>query len=343
MSSTSLSLGPPTETPGSLFLRSQFLSPVQWPPSTTSLCGKSAIITGSSSGLGLEASRQMLSLGLSTLVMAVRSVEKGEGIASTFRTEYPDAKIMVWSLEMESYVSIQAFVKKVETELLSLDIAILNAATQTADFTTTKTTGHEMLLQVNYLSTALLGILLLPTLKKKCSTAPGRLTIVNSGTSRGASISEPPGKPLLASFDDKTKPWDPVERYAVSKLLGHLFIVELVRHVRAEDVVVNLVDPGLVKGTDLQRGAPMLLGAFFTCMKAVMGRPVPVGASTYVDAAVLKGKESHGSLVADWKVSPFAAFVYTPEGEAVRKQLWEETLKEFEFGDVKGILEGLKK
>jgi NAD(P)-dependent dehydrogenase (short-subunit alcohol dehydrogenase family) len=205
---------------------------------------------------------------------------------------------------MESYDSIQAFVRRVDAELPHLDIAILNAGMQIADFTLVPDTGHEKLIQVNYLSTMLLGILLLPILKAKSSpNKPGRLSIVNSGTARGAKISEPKDAPVLPTFDNPSR-WNAFSRHAVSKLLGHLFIIKLVHYFSADDVIVNLVDRGLVKGTNLQGGAPIILGAFFYCMKAALGRTVPVGASTYVDAAVVKGKETHGCYVANWSIQP---------------------------------------
>ena len=302
--SASFNLGPPQESPRSLFLKSQLCSPVQWPPKDTNLEGKVAIVTGSSSGLGLEASRQLLSFGLSSLIMAVRSTAKGETVASRFRHQFPKADIQVWSLEMESYDSIQAFARRVNDDLSRLDIAILNAGMQIGNFAVIPNTGHETLIQVNYLSNMLLGILLLPSLKAKSPSGPGRLTIINSGTARGATISEPNGGLVLSALDDKSRPWDPVERYAVSKMLAHLFLIDLLRYVSADDVVVNLADPGMVKNTDLQRSAPLLVAAFFYSFKAVLGRTLPVGASTYIDAAIVKGKDSHGCYVANWKISP---------------------------------------
>ncbi|KAI8656386.1 hypothetical protein LRP88_11690 [Fusarium phalaenopsidis] len=342
--SASLDLGPPKESPGSLFFKSQFRSPARWPPKDTNLKGKVAIVTGSTSGLGLEASRQLLSYGLSGLILAVRSEEKGKKVAATFRVEFPDANIRVWSLEMESYDSIQAFARRAEAELVRLDIAILNAGVQGADFVTVPRTGHEKLIQVNYLSTSFLAILLLRVLKSKSPVGePSRLTIVSSGTARGATLSEPKGAPILAALDDKTRPWKPVERYAVSKLLGHLFVINLASYVGCEDVVVNLADPGLVKDTALQNFAPWLVVAFFYIFKEIFGRSLPVGASTYVDAVAVKGKESHGCFVSNWKIAPFAAFVYTPEGEAARETLWQETMAEFEFAGAQKILNDFKK
>jgi NAD(P)-dependent dehydrogenase (short-subunit alcohol dehydrogenase family) len=303
--SVSFNLGPPRESPFKLFLRSQFWSKAQSPPMNTNLEGKVAIVTGSTSGLGLDASRQLLSLGLSVLIMAVRSTKKGEQIAAKFRFEYPNANIYVWELEMESYDSVQNFARQAESSLSRLDIVILNAAVQSATFDIIHSTGHERLIQVNYLSTMLLAILLLPSLKNKSPKGePGRLSIVSSGTARGAVLSGATGVPILKVLDDETRPWKPVERYAVSKLLGHLFMVKLSQYVNPEDVVINLVDPGLVKDTNLQGFAPLPVAIYFYCFKGIFGRSLSIGASTYVDAIIVKGKDSHGCVVSNWEISP---------------------------------------
>ncbi|KAI0123378.1 hypothetical protein BJ170DRAFT_641605 [Xylariales sp. AK1849] len=244
---------------------------------------------------------------------------------------------------MESYNSIQTFARRA-AELPRLDIAILNAGIQLLDFEVIPKTGHEKLLQVNYLSTMLLALLLLPVLKVKSpSGEPGRLTIISSGTARGAQILGPEDSPILPLLDDRSRPWNPITRYSITKLLGHLFLIKLTKYVNAEDVVVNLADPGLVKDTNLVGGksAPILNASFFYCVKALLGRTLSVGASTYIDATVLKGKESHGCYVADWKISPFAAFVYTAEGRVATEQLWKETMSEFEFVGAQSILDDL--
>ena len=49
---------------------------------------------------------------------------------------------------MCSYTSIQAFAKRVETELIRLDIALLNAGLVKPEFMIVKGTGHEEKLQV---------------------------------------------------------------------------------------------------------------------------------------------------------------------------------------------------
>lgn len=83
---------------------------------------------------------------------------------------------------MTSYESIQAFAARAESELTRLDISILNAGMTAVDHKLVTGTGHERVIQVNYLSTFLLAILMLPIAKDKAfGGRPGRMTIVGSG------------------------------------------------------------------------------------------------------------------------------------------------------------------
>jgi NAD(P)-dependent dehydrogenase (short-subunit alcohol dehydrogenase family) len=289
----------------SSFVKSQFLTRSQRAPEDINLTGQVAIITGGSSGLGWHCAGHLLSLKLSHLILAVRSVEKGESVASKFRLAHPNAKIEVWPLEMSSYESIQTFCQRVQTDLSRLDITILNAGAIQGEFGLCPT-GHEQVIQVNYLSTFLLAILMLPIAKNKAPLGtPGRLTIVSSGVALWAKMPNRNERPLLSSFDDtKISPWDPVERYFSSKMLGHLFFVRLLEYLNSDDVIVNMVEPGMCKGSELHRdvkgGASIFLGIY----KGLTGRKPENGAWAYVDASVVKGKESHGCFCMDWKIHP---------------------------------------
>ncbi len=289
-----------------VFLQSQFSAKAPSLPESLNLSGQVSIVTGASTGLGFQCGRQLLALKLSHLVLAVRSLQKGEAAAAKFRAEFSQAKIEVWPLEMTSYESIQAFARKVDRDLPRLDIVILNAGMVSPHFSIVSGTGHEQIIQINYLSTFLLAILLLPILKVKSPPSkPGRLTIVNSGAALAAKFPNHDSSHLLASFDTTaTMPWDPIERYNVSKLLGHLVMVTLKDCVNANDVIVNLVDPGYCKGTGLHREAKGFLGFALSASKRLTGRTLEHGASTYIDAALVKGEESHGCFVMDWEVRP---------------------------------------
>jgi NAD(P)-dependent dehydrogenase (short-subunit alcohol dehydrogenase family) len=304
---TSIQMEPDHSNVASSFFKSQLFHKPKLPPASTDLSSKVAVVTGGSTGLGFHCCRQLLALNLSHLIITVRSLRKGEEARKKLLKEYPNATIEVWELEMGSYESIQAFARRIG-QLDRLDIAILNAGLVKAEFELNPSTGHEETIQINYLSTALLSILLIPVLKSRSPAGlPGRLTIVGSGVAYFAAFPNRNEVPLLASFDKKPKPdtnaLDP-ERYWVSKLLGHLFMMKLASYVHVEDVIVNIVDPGLCKGSELNRESGGMVGTVMWAMKLLFGRTLDVGASTYVDAAVVKGKESHCSYIADWKIKP---------------------------------------
>ncbi|KAK4209722.1 hypothetical protein QBC37DRAFT_429934 [Rhypophila decipiens] len=363
----SLSLGMRLQTgPVRLFLASQFcakIEPVALSP-TTSLAGKSAIITGGASGIGYHASRQLLGLGLSRLILAVRSPEKAESVTEQFRKEFPSSKIKIeiWQLEMTSYASIQAFSRRVKSEAPDVDIVILNAGVTHMNFEVNAETGHERVVQVNYLSTVLLAVLLLPTLTAAAAQKQQqqqqqhdgkkqqqlkRLTIVGSGVAYMTKIPNREKRPFLASFDDlKVQAWDPSERYCTSKALLHLFLVQLLEYLPSADntgVVVNIVCPGYCKGSGLHRDSEGVMGMLLAASKSLTGRTPEEGAMSYVDAVVVKGKESHVCFLLDCKVMPFMNMVYTSEGETLMNVLWDETMAELEFAGARGILEGLRK
>lgn len=287
-----------------VFFHNQFRAKPVWPSPSTDLSKKVAIITGGNAGLGLEAGSQLLALKLSHLILAVRSAQKGEAAAKQLQSRYPNAKIEVWSLDMSSNDSIQAFARRVETDLTRLDMVILNAGLRKLVFDTNRTTPHEETIQINYLATALLTILLLPSLKSKSPPGTaGRLTIANAALSLAAKFPNKNEVPLLPSFDDP-KYFDAIDRYNSSKVLSHMFLWKLVDYVSADDVIINLPDPGFVKGTDLTRdakGGQKVAAALFG---AITGRTKDVGASTYLDALLNKGPESHGCFLMSWQIHP---------------------------------------
>ncbi|KAH7149654.1 putative short-chain dehydrogenase/reductase family protein [Dactylonectria estremocensis] len=336
---SSKDMAPVTSGYLSMFIKAQFLSKSPTIPKDLDLGGKVAIVTGGNSGLGLESARHMLALGLSRLVITARSLERGQAVVSSLQIANPSAKIDVWLLEMESYQSIRALVQRCETELSRIDIAILNAGLAEVEFGLAST-GHEKVMQVNYLSTMLLVILLLPILMAKSPTGvTPRVTVVNSIMSTFAKFPNRDKKPLLPSFDDmEITAWDPAERYNVSKLLGQLFLSRLADGVDPEDAVVNMVEPGLTK-TGLFRKLRGVAGAIFDLIKSLTAKTAEEGAITYVDAAAVQGSESHGGFVVNCEIHPLATYTYEPKAKVVADQLWEETLDEFSFANARGILQ----
>lgn len=304
----------PTHTPFQQFYANQFGTTPQPPPPSTSFAGKTAIITGSSSGIGQECARIMLELRLSHLVMGVRNPAKGEAVAKGLRQNHPGARVDVWEVDMVKYASVQAFAEKCGRELERLDVVILNAAGQGMGFTVEKETGHEEALKVNYLSTALLGLLLLPVLKGKSKArggAPGRMLFVSSALGVTSKFENHAADPLLPSFTEPyasgKETWNlqaAMERYSMTKTLLNMFVYKLSTLVAAEDVIIDAVEPGYTKGSGLDRGAGGILKAIIWVFKSLVARTLEHAAWTYIDAVDRKGKDSHGCFVMcyrNWK------------------------------------------
>ncbi|KAI0532996.1 hypothetical protein GGR58DRAFT_139364 [Xylaria digitata] len=306
------------------------------------LSGKTAIVTGSNTGIGLEVARQLLDLGLSKIVLAVRDVAKGEHARKDLSAERAgNQEIEVWSLDMGSYWSIIAFSDRVKT-LERLDIMILNAGLYKVTESFNSSTGFEESVQVNYLSTALLLTLLLPMFKNKPQTHPARVVLVSSDTAAWVQFN--PTGPILPAFKQKAKQWDMQERYGTTKLLGQMFLTELVKNVPSPVATINAANPGLCYGTGLSReGDGTVPGFIVGIVMRLVGKPVALGARTIIHAACNFGPEVHGQYVEDGEIRPKAAMLYRPEGKELAKQLWEETMAELSFANVEDCIKEVNK
>lgn len=301
----SIVLPPRDYSPLKLILDTQFRTKAKPLPDSLSLSGQTAIVTGSNSGIGLECCRVMLDHGLTRLIMAVRTVSKGEDAAKQLRNAHPDAEVLVWELNMASYTSIKDFTERCARSY-HVDIAILNASVLSGQFVRCET-GHEESVQVNYLSTTLLAVLLLPILKAtKQHPSPGRLTIVSSNAGLTPVFAERDADPILPAFDNPEgfKARNPMERYSTTKLLQLILVHKLSQLVSPNEVIINTVDPGLTAGSSLHQYLSKPERVIFSVLKATMARPVKHAAWIYLDAAVSRGKESHGGFIVNWEIYP---------------------------------------
>ncbi|KAI1349861.1 hypothetical protein F5Y01DRAFT_287779 [Xylaria sp. FL0043] len=317
------------------------------------LVGKTAIVTGSNSGIGLECARQLLDRGLSKLILAVRDEKRGaaasEDLASGRRDLKPGSTIEVWHLDYSSYDSIASFADRARDDLERLDIVVLNAGIYRIPRVILPT-GHEEDVQVNYLSTALLTILLLPILeaKRRMGAKPGRLTVVSSSVAAWSRFKLPQdGRPMLTALDEEgpigtEAAFDHHQQYCTSKLLGQLFLAELTRRVLASVATVDYVHPGLCYGSGLSRdGAGTVLGFIASIIFRIFGRSCASGARVIVDAAISHGEEVHGEYLEDGRPAKMAPIVYTAEGKQMAQRLWKETMSELSFAGVEDIIDAL--
>lgn len=161
------------------FLYSQLF--VTLPKPAKNFSGQTIIVTGSNTGLGLEAARHFSNLNTTLLILAVRNLAKGEAakqsiLASTGRDPI---SIEVWHLDMQSYDSIKDFCSRA-SKLRRLDAVLANAGMMTKYFN--MVAGFESCVTTNVIGTFLLALGLLPKLEASAVEfkTQGRLSVVAS-------------------------------------------------------------------------------------------------------------------------------------------------------------------
>lgn len=307
------------------------------PVQDISLAGKTAIVTGANTGLGFETCRKLIEMGVRRLVLGVRNMTKGEEAAARLRGLGPFARagatgdsdntatiVEVWSLDQSAYASVVAFAERARKELDRLDFVNLNAATAPGTRIFNESTGHDEVVQVNYLSTALLAILLVgvihakqqeqhqqpssskaPTAGEELSTpAVAKITLTSSDLPAFTTQfrEKDASGPLLAELD-KAGPLDMAERMVASKLLCQFFIMELARRVPPSVAVINAATPSGLSDSVMMADQRGVSGAMNRFMMRCIGRPSSAGAHMMVDALVQRGAETHGKLLSFQQVT----------------------------------------
>ncbi|KAF2747429.1 NAD(P)-binding protein [Sporormia fimetaria CBS 119925] len=323
------------------FLKSQLFYTPRDPLSTDPAfaAGKTIIVTGANTGLGLEATKCFVRGGAQTVIIACRNLSKGEAAKHSIEeSENSKGVLQVWELDLSSYASVKAFAKRCET-IPRLDSVVLNAGIATGRFQ--RVEGHEAHIAVNVISTFMLGLLLLPILRRSAATTGSRpfLTIVTSEMHFWTTLPQKKSPNIFAALDQE-KGADMMDRYNVSKLLQILVVRHLTRVVIGDrfryPVVVNCVTPGLCR-SELVKD----MGLTPVVFKKLLGRTVEMGGRALVNAAGgLVGKESAGEYIADDRISEPSPLVRSEEGAELAKRVWEELVPILER-ECPGIVAGI--
>jgi NAD(P)-dependent dehydrogenase (short-subunit alcohol dehydrogenase family) len=220
---------------------------------------KTAVITGASSGLGLQCARALLGSDPAWHVaLAVRDAGRG---AEAVRQLGEPQRCTVMPMDLESLASVRTFTDAVrESSLPPVHAIVCNAGVQMVSGTQRTRDGIEMTFGVNHLGHFALVHGLLDALAR-----PARIVVVSSGTHDPSKHTGMPD-PRYTSAADLAHPGDAAAAddgrrcYTTSKLCNVLFTYELDRRLGngANGVTVNAFDPGLMPGSGLARDYPPL-------------------------------------------------------------------------------------
>ncbi len=240
--------------------------------------GRTVIITGANSGLGLETTKVLAGNG-ATVVMACRSLDKAEAAKQQILAAHPEATLDVRKLDLADLSSVRAFAEGVLEAYPVIDLLINNAGIMAIPRSET-VDGFEMQLGTNHFGHfALTGLLL----ERLSETGQGRVVTVSSAAHKMGRM----------HFDDLqlSQGYGEWKAYGQSKLANLLFAFELDRRLRAADRPIKSLaaHPGY-SDTNLQSVGPKksgnkLMGAIMKLGNSVMAQDADRGALPSLRAA----------------------------------------------------------
>ncbi|HJK90416.1 MAG TPA: SDR family NAD(P)-dependent oxidoreductase [Polyangiaceae bacterium LLY-WYZ-15_(1-7)] len=221
------------------------------------LAGRVCLVTGASSGLGVEVVRGLAGRG-ATVHMLCRNVEKGERVRDALVGEVR-GPLVVDRVDLSDFASIRRFVDALD--VAAIDVLVHNAGVLPAERQTTPD-GLELTAATNLVGPFLLSHLLWPRLKRDA-----RLVHVSSG----GMYSEPLD---VAKLLDPPAPFDGVRAYAQTKR-AQVVLAELLD--ARSPLRVSSMHPGWADTPGVETSLPR----FHTLTKPILRTPAQ-GADTIV-------------------------------------------------------------
>jgi NAD(P)-dependent dehydrogenase (short-subunit alcohol dehydrogenase family) len=214
--------------------------------------GRTFVVTGANSGLGKEAAARLAGAG-AHVVMAVRTVAKGQAARDEITRRHPDASLDVRALDLADLGSVRAFVAGLERDGVRPNVLVNNAGVMAVPSRMTTVDGFELQWGTNVLGPFALTNLLLPTL---LTADTARVVTMSSATASFGRID-------FADLDS-TRRYTPSQAYAQSKLANLLLGLRLaeVATQRGWSLLSTIAHPGYTNtnlqtaGASLGRSAP---------------------------------------------------------------------------------------
>ncbi|MGE0783879.1 oxidoreductase [Mycolicibacterium sp.] len=173
-----------------------------------SFAGRTVIVTGANSGLGLVTARELSRVGATT-ILAVRNLDKGRAAAAQMSGD-----VEVRRLDLQDLASVREFADSVET----VDVLVNNAGIMAVPYALT-VDGFESQIGTNHLGHFALTNLLLPKLTDRVVTVSSMMHLL--------------GYVSISDLNWKARPYLAWPAYGQSKLANLLFTSELQRRLTA--------------------------------------------------------------------------------------------------------------
>ncbi|CAF1351401.1 unnamed protein product [Adineta ricciae] len=246
---------------------------------------KIVLITGATSGIGIETARALASANAHVIITA-RDMKKGAQVVEDIKKTTNNNKVEVMEMDLTSLESVRNFVKQFQARKLPINILICNAGIMACPYTKT-IDGFESQFGVNHLAHFLLTTSLIPELK---AGNPSRVVVVSSLANKRGGI----------HWEDVNweKSYDKWLAYAQSKTANILFAKQLNKLYESQGIKAYALHPGGIM-TNLQKDVPLeeqrAMGWYKEDGSLLDGfKNIEQGASTSVYAALAPELENHG-------------------------------------------------
>ncbi|OBB17837.1 oxidoreductase [Mycobacteriaceae bacterium 1482268.1] len=230
------------------------------------LTGKTAIVTGASSGIGVETARALAAAG-AAVTLAVRNPSEGERVAGGIRAGTGNPNVIVGAVDLGDLSSVAAFVRAWRGPL---DILVNNAGVMAVPELTLASSGHELQFATNHLGHFALAVGLHDAL-----AAADRARVVS--VSSGGHLRSPV---VFDDIDYAFRDYNPFSAYGQSKTANVLFAVGATRRWANDGITCNALMPGAIFDTRLGRHVDA--GHVSSAAKQLRLKTVEQGAATSV-------------------------------------------------------------
>jgi NAD(P)-dependent dehydrogenase (short-subunit alcohol dehydrogenase family) len=206
----------------------------------TSLKGKTALVTGSTDGVGRVVAERLGQMGARVLVHG-RDQARGERVVAAIKAAGGSAEFL--EADLAALADVRRLAEAVRATTDRLDILINNAGIGSAGATRqTSADGHELRFAVNYLAGFLLTYLLLPLVKQ---SAPARIVNVASAGQQAIDFAD-----VMLTLG-----YDGTRAYRQSKLAQIMLTIDLAAELDGSGVIVNALHPATYMNTTMVRRA----------------------------------------------------------------------------------------
>ncbi|XP_016133682.1 dehydrogenase/reductase SDR family member 13-like isoform X1 [Sinocyclocheilus grahami] len=287
--------------------------------SNVTLKGKTAIVTGSNTGIGKTTALDLAKRG-ARVILACRNKQKAEAAVYDIRKESGNPEVLYMHLDLASLTSVRGFAETFLKSEPRLDLLINNAvcvAFSLGLIASGRTEdGFGMVFGVNHLGHFLLTLLLLDRLKQ---TEHSRVVNVSALLHRLGSVDFN----LLNTLKDLVTGqsyWHAFRAYCHSKLCNVLFTRELANRLEGTSVTCYCLHPGVI-ATEIGRNMGVLQKLFSVPMSKLFFLDPEGGAQTTLYCALQEGLEPlSGRYFSSCALQNVSAH---GRDDALAKKLWE--------------------